>query len=278
MNRPFFSMSIAMLGVAVLLSARAQSTPPAQALPKERSASSLDEVGTRTFSTNCSGCHGADGRGGERAPNIATARNIISLSDDDLVAIVNKGVPGSGMPSFASLGDRTIKDVIAYLRVLQGKTSDTKVNGDPSAGRALFFGRAECSQCHMVKGEGGFIGSDLTDYASGVTQDVILLAITKPDAVLAPSSTIVELLLPNGERIIGTARAEDNFNITVQMKDGRWRTFDKSKLADVKHTGHSLHPRDYGIRLSTKELDDLTSYLVSSAANVPSRQTRRRSH
>ena len=267
MNRPFFSVGTTLLIVVGLLSVRAQS-PPTDV--------SHNEAGGRTFSTNCSGCHGADGRGGERAPNIATSRNIVALSDDDLVSIVSKGVPGSGMPAFAFLGDQGVKDVIAHLRVLQGKTSAIKVSGDEAAGRALFFGRAECSQCHMVKGEGGYIASDLTDYAGGIPLEAIRLAITKPDAVLAPTSTVVELLLPNGKSITGVARAEDNFNITVQTKDGRWRTLDKAKLTEVKHTGHSLHPRSYDTRLSAKDLDDLASYLVVSAASAPSKSPRRR--
>jgi putative heme-binding domain-containing protein len=258
-----------MLLSAALFSAHAQSPAPAQE-------SSHTEIGARTFSTNCSGCHGSDGRGGERAPNIATTRTIVALSDVDLEAIVKKGVPGSGMPAFGFLGDEGVKNVVAHLRVLQGKTSIAKINGDPSNGRTLFFGHAECSQCHMVKGEGGYIASDLTDYAAGIAPEAIQLAITKPDATVAPTSTVVELLLPNGEHLSGIARAEDNFHITVQTKDGRWQTFDKTKLKDVKYTGHSLHPRDYGERLSSKELDDLISYLAVSAANAPPKPTRRR--
>jgi len=252
------------------------------ALPSSRAQTSTTTAdtaaGARTFSTNCSGCHGADGRGGERAPNIATARNIIALSDEDLESIVKKGVPGTGMPSFSYLGDQGAKDVVAHLRVLQGRNATTKATGDATAGHTLFFGRAECSQCHMVKGEGGYMASDLTDYAAGLTQDAILLAITKPDAVLAPTSAVVDLTLPDGQHLTGMARAEDNFHITVQTNDGRWHTFDKSKLTNIQRTGHSTHPRDYDTRLSAKELDDVVSYLVVSSANAPAKPARRRNH
>jgi putative heme-binding domain-containing protein len=234
------------------------------------------EAGSRTFSTYCAGCHGSDARGGERAPDIATARNLIAISDDDLESIVKRGVPGSGMPSFAYLGDQGVKDVVAHLRTLQGKGSAVKITGDPQTGRTLFFGRGGCSECHMVKGEGGYIASDLTGYASGTAPEAIYLAITKPDVVLAPTSSVVDLLLPNGERVTGMARAEDNFNITVQTIDGRWRTFDKAHLASVKHTDHSIHPRNYDTRLSAKELEDLVSYLMVSAANAPPKPARRR--
>jgi putative heme-binding domain-containing protein len=274
LNRLYFSVGLA-LAVAALLSVRAQSPKPTS---QGQLVSSQNESGARTFSTNCSGCHGADGHGGERAPNIATARNIVALSDEDLIAIVKKGMPGTGMPSFAFLGDQGVKDVVSHLRHLQGKTSAVQITGDPAAGRTLFFGQAECSQCHMVKGEGGYIAADLTDYANGIPHETVERVITKPDATLASSSTMVELRLRNGELITGVARAEDNFNITVQTKDGRWHTFDKTKLADLKHTDHSLHPRDYGTRLSAKELDDLVSYLVVSAANTPEKPSRRRNH
>jgi len=272
LNRLVVSVCTVLPMAAALLAAQTQSVPA----PTQASQQAHVDAGARNFSTYCSGCHGADGRGGERAPNIATTRNIVALSDDDLESIVKKGVPGSGMPAFGSLGDQEVHALVAHLRDLQGKNSATKINGDPEAGHALFFGQAGCSRCHMVKGEGGYIGSDLTDYASGSSQDAIELAITKPDAVLAATSTVVELVLPNGERLSGLARAEDNFTITVQTKDGRWRTFDKSKLTSVDHTDHSLHPRDYGTRLTAKELDDLVSYLTVSAANAPPKPGRRR--
>ncbi|HTH52685.1 MAG TPA: c-type cytochrome [Edaphobacter sp.] len=266
--------------MATLLFVQAQTSAVQAASAQEKPATSSAhaDAGAKTFSTYCSGCHGADGRGGERAPNIATTRNIVAMSDDDLVAIVTKGVSGSGMPAFGFLGDPAIKDVIAHLRDLQGKNSTVKISGDPKAGQALFFGQAGCSQCHMVKGEGGFIATDLTDYANGIAPDVIATAITKPDAVLAPTSTVVEAVLPNGQQVSGLARAEDNFTITLQTTDGRWHTFEKSKLKDLKYTDHSIHPRDYASRLSSKELDDLVSYLTASAANAPAKPSRRRNH
>jgi cytochrome c oxidase cbb3-type subunit 3 len=32
--------------------------------------------GAAIFASNCAGCHGADGRGGEHAPNIATTPEV----------------------------------------------------------------------------------------------------------------------------------------------------------------------------------------------------------
>src|ERR1700733_8577753 len=72
------------------------------------------------FASNCAVCHGSDGRGGERAPNIATDREIVGLSDARLSGILNKGVLAQGMPAFEFLGDEKIKGLVQYLRALQG--------------------------------------------------------------------------------------------------------------------------------------------------------------
>ncbi|HTF72418.1 MAG TPA: c-type cytochrome [Edaphobacter sp.] len=225
-------------------------------------------AGSRIFSTNCAGCHGSDGRGGERAPNIATARNVAALGDGELVNFVGNGIPGAGMPAFSFLGDRGISDVIAYLRVLQGKTDAVKVTGDAMAGRTLFFGKAECSRCHMMDGEGGFIASDLSDYGSGTALEHIWSAIVEPEKVVSPKSEVVGVRTVEGESVRGVLRAEDNFTLVIQLENGRYRRFKKDRLTNVHHTGQSLMPTDYKSRLSPKELDDLVSYLVRSAISM----------
>lgn len=222
-------------------------------------------AGAKTFSTNCSGCHGSDGRGGERAPSIATARNVSSLSDQDLKSIVQHGVPGAGMPSFSFLGDQGITDVVGYLRVLQGKRAHVEVKGDASAGHDLFFGAGGCSSCHMMHGQGGFLGSDLSAYGADVSPDVARKAmLEKPDFVPA-GSEIVEIRTASGRKLSGVLRSEDNFGIVVQDTEGNFQRFNTSRLKRLTHTGRTLMPTDYGTRLSPRQVDDLVSYLLNSA-------------
>ena len=136
-------------------------------------ATSSQVNGQAIFSANCGACHGADGRGGERAPSIATRREVIKLSDADLTRTVQNGLGGNGMPAFGYLGDAKIHAVVAYLRTLQGFGASAKVRGDPVAGGKLFFGKAGCSACHMMNGRGGFLAEDLTGYGLGQSPDAI---------------------------------------------------------------------------------------------------------
>jgi len=224
------------------------------------------DTGQQVFASNCAGCHGADAHGGERAPNLATVRSVISKSDDDLESIVKKGLPGLGMPPFAYLGDDKVKSVVAYLRVLQGKTTSTPVTGDSAAGRALFFGKAQCSNCHMVRGDGGFMASDLSVYGDGQASSAIQHAVVTHAP--SPTSRGVKVTTKSGEKVVGALRAEDNFAVTLLSPDGRFHTYDRSKVAEIQYTSESLLPKDYASRLSSKELDDLASFLIRTAAQA----------
>jgi cytochrome c oxidase cbb3-type subunit 3 len=225
-------------------------------------------AGSRIFATNCAGCHGSDARGGERAPNIATARNVASLADSELANFIRNGVPGAGMPAFGFLGEEGIRNVVAFLRELQGKTSAVKITGDDGVGHSLFFGSAGCSECHMMHGQGGFIASDLSDYGSGIAPERIRAAILEPETFVSSGTEVVEVLTAHGETLRGVLRAEDNFTVVLQARDGRYRRLAKSGLKRITHTGHSLMPGDYKSRLSPKEVDDIVSYLVRSAGSI----------
>ena len=89
---------------------------------------------------------------------------VQKLSAVEMFRIVSEGVPGTGMPAFKRLGSAAIKSTVAYVRSLQGKNTPATLPGDPKRGEAIFFGAAECGNCHMAGGRGGFIGPDLSTY------------------------------------------------------------------------------------------------------------------
>ena len=244
------------------------------------------DQGAQQFQANCAGCHGADGKGGDKGPSIATLPSVVALSEIELIKIVRDGT-SAGMPSFERLGDAEITAVVRYLRTLQGKTavSDTEeLKGNAVAGRVLYFGRAQCSSCHMVYtaglGQGGFIASDLTGYGANHTAEATKQAIVEPDTGLDPASRVVEVQTKTGQKLIGVVRSEDNFNLALQTEDGRYHFLTRSSLAEVNYKPYSLMPRDYGTRLTSKELDDLVSFLVVMGKNAPAEALppRRRRH
>ncbi|MES2221488.1 MAG: c-type cytochrome [Acidobacteriota bacterium] len=227
--------------------------------------------GAELFASRCAYCHGADGTGG-RGPAIATLPKVVAMSNENLRDIVQKGEIDQGMPGFPDLGDEGTTAVVQYLRKLQGVTENaeaSKLSGNPDAGRGIFYGKGQCSNCHMILGNGGFMAAELTSYARNRTADEIRRAIVDPDAELRPTSRVVKVRSRDGKSLTGVVRAEDNMNIILQTDDGRYHFLSRSNLISVDYTNHSLMPRDYGIRLTSQELDDLVAFLVATDQSSP---------
>src|SRR6266436_9670908 len=273
-SRDYLRVAAVMIFIAACpfaVRGRAQgTTPPLSKNLAERSAAGS---GRKTFETVCAACHGLDGRGGERGPNIATRAEVQKLTDEETLQILQSGMPAAGMPAFASLGASKIRAVIAYLRILQGENEDVSVPGDAHRGKSLFFGEAGCAKCHMINGAGGFLGADLSSYASKASIEDIRRAITDPNKDLDPQARTVLVTTREGRKFTGIARNEDNFSLQLQSLDGTFHLLLKSDLANLEYQPKSLMPSDYGSVLSPADLNDLVSYLFSAARAAKEPQT-----
>jgi putative heme-binding domain-containing protein len=223
--------------------------------------------GQQIFASACAGCHGLDGRGGERAPNIAQATATQRLSDENLIRIVSEGVAGTGMPAFHSLGASGISEVVKYLRVLQGRGQPSVLPGDATGGQALFLGRAKCSSCHMIAGQGGFLASDLTSYGKGHSVEEIREAILNAGRDSNLHVKHATVTTDDGKQYDGLVRNEDNFSIQLQAMDGSYHFFEKTNVKNVEYQPGPVMPSNYSSTLSRGELNDIISYLITAAQN-----------
>ena len=65
------------------------------------------------------------------------------------------------MVGFYNITDAGAANIVAYLRTLATSVDSGTSSGDPQKGAALFKSSG-CSACHMIAGQGGSIGPDLT--------------------------------------------------------------------------------------------------------------------
>jgi cytochrome c oxidase cbb3-type subunit III len=234
------------------------------------SADSPADLGRQAFESICASCHGLDGRGGERGPDIASTPEVLRLTDRNILQVLRDGIPSAGMPAFGSLGNAELSALLAHVRTLQGKGSTAAIPGDPQKGQRLFFGAARCSECHMVQGRGGFLSSDLSVYAANLASSEIHSAITKPGGDSPERRTLVTATLRDGRVLEGIARNEDNFSLQLQSVDGTFHFLQKSEIAKVAPHTQPLMPRDYGSTLTPAQLDDLVGYLMTVARQTKS--------
>jgi cytochrome c oxidase cbb3-type subunit III len=254
-------ISVVLLTVALGSQEKKQAGTPVSA---QRSAESIAD-GRQFFENRCAGCHGIDGRGGERAPDIATDQKVQRRTDSALTQIIHNGIPSGGMPASSTLDAATTRSLVRYLRFLQGKTGSAALPGNPHNGKQLFFGKARCSACHLAAGEGGFIAADLSSYGGTRPVEEIRDAILKPGRDRNPQQGTVSVTTHDGQKVTGVVRNEDNFSLQLQSLDGAFHLIMKSDVASLTRDSTSLMPADYGSALSADELNDLISFLMSVA-------------
>ena len=105
-----------------------------------------------------------------------TYRRGKSTTDAIFDAIKN-GIPGTPMPP-AGLPDDSLWKIVAYIRSLRARASDENVEGNLEHGAELFHGTARCSECHMIRGNGGLLGPDLSNIGAERTLRQLREALT----------------------------------------------------------------------------------------------------
>ena len=237
-----------------------------------KDAAKATSAGQQTFASTCSGCHGLDGRGSERAPSIAQNANIQRLSDAKISSIISNGIPGTGMPPFRSLGATQVGEVVSYVRSLQGNRDTHALPGDAKRGKEIFFGKGECSSCHAFADTGGFFGPDLSTFGSMMSAKAVLDAILNADRTPQPGYKPAAITTQDGTRLEGLIRNEDNFSVQLLSQDGSFHFFSKADLKQFEYLSHSPMPTDYAQRLTQEELSDLVSFMITSSS--PKKMTR----
>lgn len=259
----------ALVVVATLPFGGAADDAPREAEPSRPGAEVLAE-GQALFRGLCTGCHGGTGRGG-KGPDLTDARWIHGSRDEDIVGVIRNGVPKTTMKKLGeALKESQIRSLVAYIRSLARSPAESSwkpyMPGDPSAGRALFHdakGKAQCAKCHSVGGEGGRVGPSLDRIASRRAPEFIMESILLPSNEIAPEYEAVTVATRDGRIITGLRINETNFSIQLHEENGRFHSFLKRELEEVKVLKKSLMPENFAELFTVKELHDLFAYLMA---------------
>jgi cytochrome c oxidase cbb3-type subunit III len=264
--------AVAVLLLAAMLISAGHGGQPSQ--DKKTQGPAASEDGAQLFSSTCAGCHGLDGRGAERGPNIATRLEVMRRSDSELLTTLKQGIPSRGMPPFEALGEAKLKSLVAHLRSLQGVGKERAVTGDAALGKKLFFGSAKCSSCHMLGGSGGFLASDLGVYGAVTAPAEMREDISGHDR--NPRAQQFSISTKDGTQITGFVRNEDNFSVQFQSLDGAFHLLDRANIDGMAPVSNSVG----SAKLTGAELDAIVSYLVNAGHDVyvPSNLKKRKKH
>jgi cytochrome c oxidase cbb3-type subunit III len=231
---------------------------------------SVDPEGKRLFAQNCSGCHGVDAGGGD-GPDLHGV--LARLGDPAVQDIIRRGIPGTAMPGSSTISERETVSIVAYIRTLDSTTSAVNVVGDPKKGEGL-YNSSGCPACHMIAGQGGCIGPDLSRIGAMRGTANLKARLEDPGANLPKvgegpfGNRWTEYLMyravqQNGRVVEGVRVGEDSFTIVLKDASGKFHGFWKPALRSLeKEPGKSFMP-SFKNTLSEAQLDDLVAYLAS---------------
>ncbi|MSO23200.1 MAG: c-type cytochrome [Acidobacteria bacterium] len=157
-----------------------------------------------------------------------------------------------------SLPENEIFQLVSFIRSLNASAIDQEVAGDLANGELLFFGKARCGSCHMIRGQGGLVGPDLTDIGSRRTLEVSSISIRAPSSFIEPCFRSATVQVRNGQSISGVVKNDSNYSIQIQDLRGNLHLFLKRELEEVTYYQRSLMPVP---SLSKTEMQNLLAFL-----------------
>ena len=245
---------------------------PAQQPVAENPYTSVADLnnGARNFRNHCAICHALDATG-ESGPDLTRSEYRHGNSNSALFRIVSQGITGTSMAAHR-FTDREVWQLVAYIRSLDRRSTPETLPGDPAKGKVVFEEQGDCSRCHMVDGQGGRLGPDLSDVGWKRSGSFLKESILEPSAEIGNSSETfvdgtrrywpVTLTLADGNSVQGVVLNEDTYSIQVMDEEERLLSYSKQLLKEIRRGQVSAMPT-YQDDLSETEVDDLVAYLAS---------------
>ncbi len=223
------------------------------------------ERGSQLFLASCANCHGPDG---DALPGVdlSTGRFRRAVSDDELVKIIQSGIPGTAMPPSNS-SERDAERIVAFLRTMNKSDASRLPDGDAAKGKAIVEGAGQCLTCHRVQGQGGFLGPDLSAMGAERRTEELERALLDPSADIRVDNHTVRWVSREGTEMIARLLNQDTYRLQAIDNSGQLVSQAKSDLGEFEIMSRSPMP-EYQQKLSEQELADVVSYLKTLRGNV----------
>src|SRR5256885_5426652 len=108
------------------------------ATAQKRSPPAEIDAGGRLYFANCTGCHGPEGDG-VAGTNFSKGQFRRGTTDDELIRIIVRGIPGTPMAP-SGIPDNQVATIVAYLRSMTAGAGDSG-GGDAARGRTIVEGK-----------------------------------------------------------------------------------------------------------------------------------------
>ena len=147
---------------------------------------------------------------------------------------------------------------VLYARYQALLTDEAVAAADANEGRRVF--QQTCSACHMMFGEGGTVGPDITG-SNRANLDYILSNMLNPSEVIQDDYKMVVVTTLDGRTYLGNVSAENERQLTLRVVGRDAVVINKSDIQSQDITAVSLMPEGLLQTLTDTEVLDLVAYL-----------------
>ncbi|HEY2402058.1 MAG TPA: PQQ-dependent dehydrogenase, methanol/ethanol family [Steroidobacteraceae bacterium] len=232
-------------------------------------------AGKHVFDSTCTPCHGGAGMGTERAPALDSGRFKHGGDDFEIFQTIQKGVPGTQMPSFSSFSADQLWQLVTYVKSLSQSESGAgaiPANANAGRGEQLFFGTGQCTDCHEINGRGSLLAADLSEIGKQAPARIKLGMEHAPDfrrMFMGPNTRYGDITLRDGTQVHGLLKNEDSLSIVLQTLDGGYRLLERPRIRTLTNSSRALGPTDLAQRFSADQLGDLLAFLAQQKQRAP---------
>lgn len=256
----FHAFHLAMPSGCVAVFLLLVSVAPLQAQQQSYRSSDID-VGASLYAANCVSCH-AQGQG-VPGVDLRSGEFKHATSDDDLMLVIQNGIPGTAMPSH-NFTSAELTGLVAFIRTMRDYGSKPVQLGDPEKGKAIFEGQGGCLQCHRVNGKGSRVALDLSD--AGLVHPTAYLqrALLDPNSIPVemPENRFIRAVTNKGVTITGRRLNEDTYTIQLIDDHENLVSIEKADLQSYTILKDSPMPSLQG-KFTDAQISDLVAYLAA---------------
>ena len=240
----------------------AQAVPPSE--EKAEDADYDVRMGKRYINAYCSRCHGRDGKGA-RGPDLTQGRFRRAQTDEELLNIIQAGIPGTDMVGIGPDYPDICLNIIAYLRAeaLNSKNVQIPPAGSVTQGYELFK-QHKCASCHWVQGGGGRLGTDLSRLTA--PPDYVRNSMLDPESQIDQNFQNVIVYTQDDLVLHGRRLHENSYFLLMMDMQENLHVIAKQHIQEIKRPHQSLMP-SFRNQLNGQDIEDITTYIFSLQKN-----------
>jgi cytochrome c oxidase cbb3-type subunit 3 len=246
----------------VLLAGSVAAQTPSKVPPLDNAIADRGQV---VYGSHCASCHGRDARGTPLGVDLVRA---FSVRLDPTGAQLGLLLAGGHK---ISLTDAQVGDLAMYLRVRiefatsgRGNVAPNIAVGNTKDGETYFNGDGKCNTCHSVAGDLKGIGSK---YSATMLQNRIVLPRGRGPAGRGDPPEpprMVTITLADGSTLSGVLLNLSDFLVSYRDSSGVAHTVTRNGDVPRVTVHDTLEAHiDNMRRMTTKQMQDLTAYLVT---------------